>query len=479
VHLRRLVILGALFACGQATALGEHARSAETPKATKLAATAATASASAAPVVPAPLARGPLDNTAALRRFFQALAKVDDGSATADVRIVQFGDSHTAADMMTGTARRALQARFGDGGRGFLELGRPWRTYWQDGLRGPGMTRSFHSEQGKLDHGRFVGDGCYGLGGVCLVTSARDARAWTEIVAPTSRIEVDYWTQPVGGSFDLVVDGASVLTIKTRATTPASAFQSVVVPDGPHKVEVRTHGDGEVRVFGVNLDRDRNGVVYDALGINGARAATTLEWNEPHMAEQLRHQAPDLVVLAYGTNESADTESIDAISRQLVAALGRVARAVPTASCLLLGPPDRAVRTPDDNPYGDAGTFWATSPRIEQIVAAERAIAGAAGCAFYDQLAAMGGPGTIAAWAEAEPPRARPDRTHLTRDGYAMLGNAFANDLMAAYAAWRVEHGLPPKDPQGPVPAPKGPPEEVAAPQTTSSTSAPFTATPL
>jgi len=495
VHLRRFVILALLFACGQATALGQHARSAEVAKTTPPPRTAPVASASAAAEQErAPLASGPLDNTAALRHFFEALAKLDDGTASDDVRIVQFGDSHTAADMMTGTARRALQARFGDGGRGFLELGRPWRTYWQDGLRSPGMTRSFHSEHGKLEHGRFVGDGCYGLGGVCLVTSSAGARAWTEVESPSSKIEVDYWAQPGGGSFDLLVDGASAATVHTRAPTPTSAFQSVVVPDGPHKIEVRAHGDGAVRVFGVTLDRAKNGLVYDALGINGARAATTLEWSEPHMAEQLRHQSPELVVLAYGTNESADTEPIDAISRQIVEALGRVERAVPTAACLLLGPPDRAVRTPSDNPYseGDAGTYWATSPRIQQIIVAERAIAGAAGCAFYDQMAAMGGPGTIAAWADEVPPRARPDRTHLTRDGYAMLGNAFANDLLAAYAAWRVERGLAPKSPQGPATPPRAPPDatdteptpNAATPPpsggaTKTSSAAPFEAIPL
>ncbi|HEY1955293.1 MAG TPA: GDSL-type esterase/lipase family protein [Polyangiaceae bacterium] len=474
---RRLLVVALLFACGQATALGDRAEVAEKAKAPTFVRPVPQPSSSVASAA-APIAQGPLDNTAALKRFFEALSKLDDASAQNDVRIVQFGDSHTAADLMTGAARHVLQARFGDGGRGFVEIGRPYRYYWQDGLKSPGMTRDFHAERGKLEHGKFVGDGCYGLGGVCLVTSAQGARAWAELASPASKIEVDYWEQPGGGSFDLVIDGSPVLTVKTRGAEAGSAFQSVVVPDGPHKVEVRARGDGEVRVFGVTLDRDRNGVVYDALGLNGARASTTLQWSEPHMAEQLRHTAPDLVVLAYGTNESADEESIDAVSREIVAALGRVERAVPAAACLLLGPPDRAVRTASDNPYTpDAGTFWATSPRIEQIVAAERKIADAAGCAFYDQLAAMGGPGTIAAWAEMEPPRAQRDRTHLTREGYAMLGNAFANDLLAAYVAFRAERGLAPKAPPAPSSPPLLPqpaPNESAAPG-----SAPFVAIPL
>jgi len=208
-----------------------------------------------------------------------------------------------------------------------------------------------------------------------------------------------------------------------------------------------------------------------------------LRWNEAHMIEQLRHRAPQLVVLAYGTNESADDGSVEQVERQLVDVLGRVARAVPTAACLLMGPPDRAIATPSDNPYAgkDAGAVWWTAPKLVQIVEVERKVAGAAGCAFYDQLAAMGGPGTIAAWAEADPPRAQHDRVHLTRDGYAQLGNTFAADVLAAYGSWRLASGLTPvkvPDVRPPVLPPMTPPDETLPPVNNAS-NAPFVAIPL
>ncbi len=487
---RRIVTLALLFACGQTSAMGDHSQARYVRAPTIVRHSMPGDEAAKDGGAPAPLTRGSLDNTAALRRFFEALGQLDDGIATDDVRIEQFGDSHTAADMLTGTARRALQARFGDGGRGFVAIGRPWRTYWQDGIHAPGATRDWQSLSllGKVDHGHWVfGDGCYGLAGVCLVTNHRDARLWTEFASPTSKIEVDYWEQPTGGSFDLVVDDKSVATIKTRGAQPVSAFKSVDVPEGPHKIEVRTHGDGDVRVFGVTLDRSQLGVVYDALGINGARTAHISKSNEAHLDEQLRHRAPSLVVLAYGTNESADERPLQDVEHEIVAALGRIERAVPTASCLLLGPPDRAITTPSDNPYAegkDAGSVWSTAPRILQIVEIERKIAGAAGCAFWDQLAAMGGPGTIEAWAEQEPPRAQRDRVHLTRDGYAFVGNTFARDLLSAYGAWRLQNGLTPKAPPPtnvqPPPAPPPEDKETAPPPiATGVANAPFVATPL
>jgi lysophospholipase L1-like esterase len=462
--------------------MGDRAEQARKVRAPTIVRGSATTDAPKETAQQAPLTKGPLDNTAALKRFFEALGTLDDGTATEDVRIVQYGDSHTAADMLTGTVRRALQARFGDGGRGFVAIGRPWHAYWQDGVHAPGMTHEWNPEHGKVEHGHFVGDGCYGLGGVCLVTNVRDARAWSEITSPTSKVEVDYWEQPAGGSLDLIIDGNRALTISTRGAQPASAFKSVEVPDGPHKIEMRARGDGEVRVFGVALDRAQVGIVYDALGINGARASTTLRWNEAHMQEQLRHRAPQLVVLAYGTNESADDGPVDQVERQIVDVLGRVARALPSASCLLLGPPDRAVATPSDNPYGgkDAGAVWSTSPKLTQIVEVERRVAGAAGCAFYDQQAAMGGVGSMAAWADADPPRAQRDRTHLTRDGYAIVGNTFAADMLAAYGAWRIARGLTPEkvQPVRPVLPPMTPPDDVLPPINTA-TNAPFVAIPL
>ena len=390
-------------------------------------------------------ARPALDHAQALHHFFEALARLEDGQGQGqaqgqgqgqsreDVRVVQLGDSHTAADIETGAYRHVLQQRFGDGGRGFVALGRPWSTYLQEAVRG-GMTREWAGERGKLSHGQFVGDGRYGLAGFAIQTTRKNGRAWTDVSSPTSRIELAFLAQPRGGSFDFFVDGARAGRVSTRGKTESSGFHAFDVPEGKHHVEAVSVGDGEVRLFGMALDRAAAGVVVDAAGINGARAVNTLNWNEAHEAEQLRHRNPDLVVLAYGTNESGDDTTPQAYERQLVDVLGRVARAVPSASCLLLGPPDRAVRTSEG---------WTTLPKILEIVESQRKVAEAAGCAFFDQLSAMGGPGTMAQWAEEQPPRGRKDHVHMTKEGYTQLGQTFGVELLRAYVAWRAETGKP------------------------------------
>jgi lysophospholipase L1-like esterase len=387
---------------------------------------------------------GALEDLPALEHFFEALARLEDGRAHEDVRIVQFGDSHTAADYETGPLRRALQARFGDGGRGFVAVGHVYPHYTQEGLR-VGSTRDFVAERGRWVRGKFTGDGLYGLGGASIATAQPGARAWAELTTRAPRIELSFLEQPRGGSFDVYVDGGRLARVTTAGRNVGSAFKVFDVSDAPHHVEVRALGDGDVRLFGMTVDRPEVGVTLDALGINGARVTTALNWSEAHLVEQLRHRAPELVVLAYGTNEAGDDTTPAAYERQLVDLLGRIARAVPTASCLFLGPPDRAAK--------DAAGEWATMPKLLEVIDTQRRVAHAAGCAYYSQLYAMGGEGSIVAWVNEPNARATKDHVHLTRDGYAFLASAISTDIVKAYAGWRAERGMPPSTVTPPVPA--------------------------
>jgi len=153
---------------------------------------------------------------------------------------------------------------------------------------------------------------------------------------------------------------------------------------------------------------------------------------------------PGLVVLSYGTNESFDDTPIESYERQIVDLLGRVARAVPAASCLLMGPPDHGVETKDG---------WVSSPRLADVIATQKRVAEAAGCAFFDQQETMGGAGSSLVWFQEPEPRMQKDRVHLTRAGYAQIGGTFAAELLRAYAAFRAEKGLPPIDAVLPPPA--------------------------
>jgi lysophospholipase L1-like esterase len=407
------------------------------------------ASASAIPPLPPPTGIEFAENLAPFFRRLRSLDPQRAGTATPstatpatdDVRILQFGDSHTASDTETVHLRRKLSARFGDGGRGFVALGQPFKGYLQEGIA-PQPNVHLDPERGHLDHGVFTGDGRYGLLGISLEGKKKGAIAATRVDAPTSRFAVGYLEQPKGGSFDVYIDGVKQVHVRTASDDTRVGYTASTVVEGAHSVEARLLGDGPVRLLGLELDRDAVGVSVEALGINGARAQVVDRWDEAVFADALARRRPALLVLSYGTNESADEQPVEKHMLALANALGKIRRAVPEAACLLHGPPDRAILV-ERMINGELVKVWETAPRVIEIIEAERALAKAAGCGFWDALGAIGGPGTMAAWAAAEKPLGREDHVHYTFEGYRVLGEKYGDDLLAAYDRWKVREALP------------------------------------
>ncbi len=74
----------------------------------------------------------------------------------------------------------------------------------------------------------------------------------------------------------------------------------------------------------------------------------------------------------------------------------------------------------------------------------------------------------MAGWALEAPPRAMLDRVHLSRQGYAELGDALAADLVKAYDRYRGSAPAAPPDPPRKLeraPSPVAPSAEPVATQ--------------
>jgi lysophospholipase L1-like esterase len=179
---------------------------------------------------------------------------------------------------------------------------------------------------------------------------------------------------------------------------------------------------GEPRVFGIIAERQNPGVVVDTLGINGARVDTPLAWDEGHWVGELKRRAPDLVVLAYGSNEVGDRVAPWRYAAKYRALLERARAGSPEVDCAILGLPDQAA--PD----------WHTPRRVGEIETVQRQVARSEGCLFVSTLDAMGGQGAFRSWVEQDPPLASPDRVHLTPRGYLELGGKVALRLMPGSA---------------------------------------------
>jgi lysophospholipase L1-like esterase len=365
----------------------------------------------------------------ALDAFYRSLARTDKKEAGAVTRILHYGDSVITGDLVSGTMRRMMQARFGDAGHGFILTANPWEWYFHNDVA-HGASEGWNANR---ITGPWTNDGFYGVGGVSFHT-AEVASAWFgtpgkgDYGRKVSRFDLYYLEQPAGGDIDLIAPGRPPEVLSTRGSTKVSRVHSVQVTDGAAHLTIRTRGSGDVRVFGVALERDQPGVVYDALGANGARARLWEPMNAEHWKDQMALRNPALIVLQYGTNESEDNVVEPAVyTRQLGALIEKVKQAAPDASILVAAPLDRAEK-------GEGGRLR-TRKIITELVALQKEIAAAHHVAFWNTFEAMGGSGAIARWVKASPQLASWDLTHPTPAGAEVIGDLFYKALTTGYEA--------------------------------------------
>jgi lysophospholipase L1-like esterase len=372
------------------------------------------AAAEAAPLSP--------EQQAKLPRFYEALHKLEAKKLRGHVRILWLGDSHGAADFWSGALRTALQKRFGDGGPGFVHVG--YKNYRHDdvstevegtwGMRpkGPATTE-------------VTGDGQFGLGGI-LLHGGDGSRATVTVndpaLPPQLSWELCFRLDQPKDAIAVELTGVKPITLATSPTSPAGSVQHARLVSAGEKPKLAVRPTGvRPELCGAIVEADpitHAGVVLDTLGINGARFATPLAWNEDAWKQEVAHRDPTLAILEYGTNEASnDLAKPEALASTLTRLVERLRAAKPTIDCLVVGGTDRA----------DKAEF------VPKLREAFRSAAAAAGCGYWDTYEVMGGKGSIQAWAAEKPPRAAKDGIHLTARGYRELGDKLFADLMKSY----------------------------------------------
>lgn len=381
----------------------------------------------------APAARPPalpegsfLERPEAMAAFYTRLAKLQAGDQRV-VRIAYYGDSIVTSDYLTGTARRLLQARFGDGGHGFLTVANPWEWYFHNDVA--------HSAGSGWRASRVTGplskDGDYGPGGVVFrggagATASFGTAKDGDYGRKVSRFSILYAGSPQGGQLELKPSAGELSVLDTQSAEAGAQVHVVNVPDGENKLTIRVLR-GEVKIYGVALERD-SGLVLDALGALGARARIWEHLDGDKLAAVYAQRMPDLIAVQLGTNESEDgAVNVAEYKATLGRLLDTFAKAAPEASLLLVAPPDRAEKAPSGE--------YRSNRVLAKIVELQRQVAAERNLAFFDTFQAMGGPGSMGKWLFMHPPLCSSDLTHPTAAGAEALGRLFANGLESGLAA--------------------------------------------
>ena len=372
----------------------------------------------------------------ALDPFFAALARSDIGYEGAITRVSQWGDSVMSADNVTSALRTSMQRRFGDAGHGFHLLAPPNNSYRHRGIRfkTSEWQHCYIINKCKPDaHFGFGGTTVWSGGGAQSVyRTVQDAafgRSW-------SRAELWYAEQPAGGKIRLDLDGGEPTFVQTRGEALTDRWFTLAMEDGPHRLKVKAAGEGRVRMHGIVFERDVPGVVWDGMEQLGAFTSRMMYFDEAHLRAQVEHRDPDLLVFMFGGNDLtlsarnvARYEDIwkDALERFRGPADG--VDGVPARPCLLIAPVDHGKRK---------GQQIISDPAVAEIVSRQRRAALAAGCAFFDTPAAMGGEGAAGRWRKADKPLMAGDLAHLTHAGQKVIGHYVYLALMAEYVAYRA-----------------------------------------
>jgi lysophospholipase L1-like esterase len=360
--------------------------------------------------------------------------------------ILQLGDSHTAADMFTGRVRERLQAIYGKGGSDYIVPGVPhpgvrsalFRDEVTDGWNYEALQKSSAFR-------RFY------LSGFNAVSHRAGAEITLTARGPIGfdNLDVDFLKEPGGGHAQVLIDGAVSGEIDLAGAADQRAVLSAPGSGGGahpiHEISVRSTSDAPVTVTGINVERDGDGVSYFSLGFPGATVQVLQRLNTANLADDLGRIEPDVIVLAFGTNEGFnDALDINAYTAAYQSIIDKLKALRAGARLVLIGPPDAA--RPPANCLGPAHECASSAPRSEaelnphcrfeappklaQVREAQRRLAEKNDALFWDWSAVMPGPCGAQIWAAATPALMAHDFVHMTAEGYRYSADKFADFLM-------------------------------------------------
>ncbi|MDR0217577.1 MAG: SGNH/GDSL hydrolase family protein [Enterobacteriaceae bacterium] len=321
-------------------------------------------------------------------------------SDSRQLHFVQLGDSHTAADFFTGKLRNLFQQRYGNAGPGFIS---PMTI---PGQRNATVKFSDDKTGWWLSSSRKESRADFPLGGFIATPTRANSTIRMDLSPPDSgKYQVSVLYQSHAES-QLKPQSAPVWQLPaTQSDWRFSPEQSVSFPlklDAP---------EPQLKIGGWLIKRPQNnGLMLSALGINGATLGMLDKW-QPEWANTLAQLKPDLVILAYGTNEAfGDTLAPDSYRQELTAKIQQIRQTIPDVVILLIGPNDSLKNKSATNCETQKPALLRDIIQIQQEVAREQRTL------FWDWQAFMGGECSIRDWVREG--LARPDNVHLSSAGY-------------------------------------------------------------
>jgi hypothetical protein len=344
------------------------------------------------------------------------------GSGSGKINIVHIGDSHIQADYFSGKLRQLLQQTFGNAGRGFVF---PYR-----------LAKTNTPESYKL---KFTGvwQNCKSLHSNPCILGISNISATT--YQSSSSIHINPNTAELFNydfsTLRLLYDNNefSFTPTFTDSDTALVLFSEVSRGDGfaefrfaqPQpmmhmKFEQYDSSQSFFQLYGISLENDEPGILYHAIGLNGAEVKSYLKCDL--YQKHLEVLSPHLLIISLGTNDAFLNNFDTAEFRVNYETLIRNTYAANPHAAILL-------TTPGDI-YNARRYNNANMPMIRKILLE---LGEKYHCGVWDFYEIMGGATSMKTWQRNG--LAQGDMVHLTIPGYEVQAELLYKALMDTYEA--------------------------------------------
>jgi hypothetical protein len=356
-------------------------------------------------------------DSSALKYFVNALNNLKKNNRS--VRVAFYGDSFVEGDVFCGSFRDTLQNIFGGEGVGYVPI-----TSEVAGFRNTIKHRfdnwNSYSLISKKDS---TFDRDLGPSGYLYMPNEDN---WVEYKPPRKKLQFKsvklYYRNAGDASLDYIIndtitrssdlkDSKKVQEWSYRGKEIKSIRFEFHQPDSLSKLEV----------YGAGFEGEK-GIYVDNFSMRGNSGISLLKVPDAMFTEFNKHRDYKLIILQYGLNVVLeDSLNYRWYAVRMIKVVNKLKKAFPKASILLMSVSDRSSNTSGD---------FKTMKAIPYMRDAQRLVAERTGIAFYDLYTAMGGENSMVKLAEAKPPLAAKDYTHLTFKGGRKLAGQFVRSLM-------------------------------------------------
>lgn len=373
-----------------------------------------------------------------LARFFAGLDSLKAGKDTV-ITVVHLGDSHIQAGRYSGKVMRLLHREFGNAGRGWIAPYKLNRTNEPDDYFIRSAIRDWTG--GRITQRRKKT--AIGMGGIgvrsfspsinlnVIVTPKNGAGyAFNQAILyrrdkampmlPTDK------SKEITDAFlaDSAYAGVKADTFRLKGLADTLLLHSTRRKQGTDQLLPASSFNNTY--YGFSLTNGQAGVLYHAVGVNGAMY---VHYTDSDYVGRLALLRPQLLIVSLGTNETFGRRfSGIEFSEQVKRFLHLVKQVMPEVEILLTTPPECYKRT-----YVNKKRVYVRNENTEKAAAALKQIAKEEGLACWDLFAATGGRLSSRKWLNQR--LMTRDRIHFTQKGYEDQGVLLYRALMNAYNA--------------------------------------------